>query len=381
VLVAALGVVGFGPASLLVLVGETRPGRLFGGVSAGVLVAAACLGHWLFRSPARSWPWLTGAGLGLSVAVGLALVLIREAPEARPDRDSGLVSRFTGGAGVPRLSPMNLIPEIDQARLGLTMATRLVPWVGRARTIREVMMGLYREIEADPDARGLGPVSHFAAMELVGAEFDSGHYFAYVPVARPGETLGAVVFLHGNGGNFQAAPWAWRPFAEEHRVAILCPTYGFGFWGEGGVEAVDRAWADASRRWPIDPHRVYLAGLSDGGVGVTRSGLAHPERYRGLIYLSPTMHLDELASPGFVEGWKGRPIRVFQGDRDWSVSKSTVDPAVDLLRRQGSAVEYDVFSGEDHFLFFSRRLEIFERLGAWMAGIERPLAVEKAGER
>ena len=146
------------------------------------------------------------------------------------------------------------------------------------------------------------------------------------------------------------------------------------------MEAVDRVWADASRRWPIDPRRVYLAGLSDGGVGVTRSGLAHPGRYRGLIYFSPTMRLDELARPEFVEGWKGRPIRVFQGDRDWSVSKSTVDPAVDLLRRQGSAVEYDVFPGEDHFLFFSRRPEIFERLGAWMAGIERPLAVEKAGE-
>jgi hypothetical protein len=49
--------------------------------------------------------------------------------------------------------------------------------------------------------------------------------------------------------------------------------------------------------------------------------------------------------------------------------------------RRWAAVEYDVFPGEDQFLFFSRRPEIFERLGAWMAGIERPLAVEKAGER
>src|SRR5258707_94396 len=122
VAVGALGVLGFGPASLLVLVGETRPGRLFGGVAAGVLVAA----------------------------VGLAVVRVRGAPETRPDRDSGLISRFMGGAGVPRLSPLGLVPEIDQVKLGLTMATRFVPWVGRARTIREVMMGFYREIEAEP---------------------------------------------------------------------------------------------------------------------------------------------------------------------------------------------------------------------------------------
>ena len=28
------------------------------------------------------------------------------------------------------------------------------------------------------------------------------------PEPRPGERLGAVVFLHGNGGNFQVMPWA-----------------------------------------------------------------------------------------------------------------------------------------------------------------------------
>ncbi|WP_435011196.1 hypothetical protein P12x_002497 [Tundrisphaera lichenicola] len=380
VLVGAAGALGLAPASLLVLVGETRAGRLSGGVAAGGLLMAACLGHILFRAPSRAWPWWAGVGLGLLLAVGLAIALVREDPRPRPARESGLLSRFRDGSEVPKLSPFHLVPEIDQVKLGLTMITRPVPWVARARTIREVTMGLYREIEADPEARGLAPVTHFGAMELLGAGFDSGHYFAYAPEPRDGETLGLVVFLHGNGGNFQALSWAWKDFAEEHRMILLAPTFGFGFWGEGGVEAVDRASEDARNRWPIDPRRVYLAGHSDGGVGVTRSGAAHPDRYRGLIYLSPTMHLDELAAPGFIEGWKGRPIRVFQGDRDWSVYKSTVDPAVELLRRSGARVEYDVFPGEDHFLFFSRRSELFDRLGTWMAGIERPEAVEKAGE-
>ena len=114
-------------------------------------------------------------------------------------------------------------------------------------------MSLYRQIEADPEARGLRPVTHFAVRELVGANVDPGHYFAYVPQARPAERLGALVFLHGNSGNLQILPWACREFAEARRVIILCPTFGFGFWGEGGVEAVDRALLDASARWAIDP--------------------------------------------------------------------------------------------------------------------------------
>jgi predicted esterase len=316
------------------------------------------------------------------MAFGLAVALVRSSLATRPERSEGLLSRFVGDRRVPRYSPANLLPEVDQVKLGVTLATRFVPWVGRARTIREVTMGLCREIEADPDARGLGPVTHFAALELVGANFDAGHYFAYVPEPRPGERLGAVVFLHGNGGNFQVMPWAWRAFAEQRRMAILCPTFGFGFWGDGGVEAVDRSWLDASARWPIDPGRVYLSGLSDGGVGVTRSALAHPERYRGLIYVSPTMHLDELGSPGFERGWNGRPILVFQGDRDWSVPKDTVDPAVDLLRRRGAVVDYRVYPGEDHFLFFSKSRELFAATVEWMVKAERPLVTNtKAGDR
>ena len=374
---AILGLLAFGPASLLVLVGETRAGRLSGGVAMGSLVAVACLAHLAVRSPSNPRPWAVAAGLSLVIAFGLAVVLVRMVPSDRPERSKRLASRFVGDRRVPRYSPANLLPEVDQVKLGVTLATRFVPWLARARTIREVTMGLYREIEADPDARGLGAVTHFAALEVVGADFDSGHYFAYVPEPRPGERLGAVVFLHGNGGNFQVMPWAWRTFAEERRMVILCPTFGFGFWGNGAVEAVDRVWLDASNRWPIDSGRVYLSGLSDGGVGVTRSALAHPERYRGLIYVSPTMHLDELGRPAFRRGWEGRPVLVFQGDRDWSVAKKTVDPAVDLLRRQGVNVDYRVFPGEDHFLFFSKRRELFDTIGEWMVEAERPVVMDR----
>ncbi len=82
--------------------------------------------------------------------------------------------------------------------------------------------------------------------------------------------------------------------------AVRRPTFGFGFWGPGGVAAVERARVDALARLPIDAGRVYLAGLSDGGKGVTRTAAAHPDHYRGLIYLSPTMLLAELGAPAFT---------------------------------------------------------------------------------
>ena len=381
-LLAAAGLVLIAPAVLLLVVAETRQGRLCGAAAACLLVGLACLSLLMIRpAPAARFRALATA-VSLVAGVALTATLIRSTPTSRPERSSGLISRHLTDRRVPLSSPFNLLPEIDQVKLGVTLATRFVPWFDRARKIREVTMGHYRAIEADPEARGLAPLTHFAALELMTADFDAGHYLAYVPKTRPGERLGMVVFLHGNGGNAQIMPWAWRPFAEGRRFAIVCPTFGFGFWGEGGVEAVDRAVDDARDRWPIDPDRVYLGGLSDGGVGVTRSALAHPDRYRGLIYVSPTMKLGELGGPGFEAGWKGRPVLVFQGDRDWSVAKSSVDPAVDLLRRRGVEVDYRVYPGEDHFLFFSKPAELFDAIAGWMAGAERvPLVSGNAGEQ
>ncbi len=369
---SALVAAALASASLLVVVGETRPGRLFGGIALACLVGVvAAFTAW--RVPGRGWIGGLLAVVALGVASGLAVALARGATADRPAGRFGLQSRYGEGSSLPRYAPARLVPERDQVALALNLATRPIFWSGRARAIRETTLGLYRSIEADTRARGLGAVTHLGLLEAVGGDFRRfEHSFAYVPEPKDGERLALVVFLHGNGGNFQALPWAWRAFAEGHRFAIVCPTFGLGFWGEGGAEAVDRALDDALARWPIDPGRVYLGGLSDGGVGVTRSARAHPSRYRGLIYVSPTMHRAELADPGFARAWKGRPILVLQGGRDWNVPKSTVDPAVQLLRDQGSGVRYHVFPEEDHFLFFARSSELFGLISEWMGTIDGP---------
>ena len=213
--------------------------------------------------------------------------------------------------------------------LGAAILTRLDPWMStrHARRIRGVLGGLYDEMEAVPGTRSLGTVVNLAMAELLGGSFrNSGHYYAYVPENRPGERLGMIVFLHGNAGNHKVMAWAWKPFADRYKVAIVCPTFGFGFWGEGGVEAVERSREHALDTLPIDPGLVWLGGISDGGKGVTRTAAEHPERYRGLIYLSPTMLPDEVGSRPFLDGWKGRPALIFQGTTTTTSSGATSIP-------------------------------------------------------
>jgi poly(3-hydroxybutyrate) depolymerase len=363
---AVLGLVALCPLCLLIITARTMSGRLAGLAAAALLLAVGLLVFMLWTAH-RDHRHLVALGLSGVVAIGLVIVLARLAPVGRgPSGDApGLRSVFP--VTPPRPTFLDLVPEVDRVTLGAALLTRLDPWMGRehGRRIRRVLASLYDEMASDHEAGTLRSNASAPFLELIGASFDAGHYYAYVPPHAPGERLGAVIVLHGNAGNFQLFAWAWRPFADRHRFAIICPTYGFGFWGEGGGEAVERARRHALTTLPIDEDRVFLGGISDGGNGVTRSGTIYPDAYAGLIYVSPTMVVEEVTSREFLAGWQGRPVLVLQGDDDHNVLKRDVDAAVEAMRARGVAVTYDVFPGEDHFLFFGRRDDVFDRVEAW----------------
>ncbi len=362
--VAPFGLLALLPIALLTVMARTGSGKLAGWAalsSIAVMVATIVT----VRSPSRDARHVAAIVVPTLALIALVVLLYRRAPNGASPQGPGLRSDFPDPSAFRRASVWNLIPEVDQVMLGAAILTRLDPWMStrHARRIRSVLDGLYDEMEAVPGTRSLGTVVNLAMAELLGGSFrNSGHYYAYVPENRPGERLGMIVFLHGNAGNHKVMAWAWKPFADRYKVAIVCPTFGFGFWGEGGVEAVERSREHALDTLPIDPGLVWLGGISDGGKGVTRTAAEHPERYRGLIYLSPTMLPDEVGSRPFLDGWKGRPALIFQGDDDHNVLRRDVDPAADSMRRGGIDVTYRTYPGEDHFLFFARRPEIFEAI-------------------
>lgn len=367
-----------GPISILMAVGETKPGRIFGALAATTLALGLIVVYFLVRrEPPRNRLIVAACVLALAALGEIAALRKLRRPVRENHTRIGLHSIFLSSVNGVNGRFTEYVPEIDQLKLTSTFITG-VPIVSRARanTIRTVVLELTRAIETDPNARDLGSVAGLAAAELFDRPFDKGHYYTYVPEIEPGEKLPAIVFLHGNAGNYKIMPWVWRSFADKYRYIIICPTFGFGFWNEGGIEAVERARVDACARFAIDRERIYLGGISDGGKGTTRSASAHPDRYRGLIYISPTMILSELSASAFADAWKDRPIFVAQGDADWNVPKKTVDPAIELRRRQGSRTTYDVYPGEDHYLFFARREVLLEKIHRWIEANERERIAE-----
>ncbi len=293
--------------------------------------------------------------LGMLVITIAAGVLI-STPSGDPGPGSPVHQRFTGPRQFPRYTFTNIVPEIEQVNLGFWVMPLLDRFLiyPQARRVSVFTLDLYREMESDPDFHALGSAMGWTYAEQLRQPYDVGHYYLYIPKKRPAGALPAIVFLHGSYGNFKAYTWAWSHLAEELGYVVISPSFGFGNWGNpGGVESVLRALEDARTVVELDEKRIYLAGLSNGGLGVSRLAAAGPDRFRGLIFISPVMATEIIDQTVFQQQWAGRPVLVLTGEADERIPVEYVNERVERLVKAGVPVEYVTYPGEDHFLFFS----------------------------
>ncbi len=276
----------------------------------------------------------------------------------------------------------SVVPDTDLIRVGVMLVTRLDPLMSRAeaRTVRRVTARLLAEMDADAHyVHTYSPIL-LGPLSLANRDYDYGHHFLVVPQRATWDDLpGLIVFLHGHGGNTTLMPHVWRRFAEDQRFVLACPSFGYGNWEHPeAVRVIERCVAGVLGEVPIDPARVYLAGISQGGCGVGRAAAAMPDAFRGLVFLSPTLEPDVLGSAAFADGWRGRPAFVAQGGRDHNVRPHTVDAGVKLMRESGVDVTYHFDADADHFLFFAKLDEMQRRIAEWMAGVEGRALVPSA---
>jgi pimeloyl-ACP methyl ester carboxylesterase len=165
----------------------------------------------------------------------------------------------------------------------------------------------------------------------------------------------AVVLLHGYAGNFAVYCWQLAQAAEAISALTVCPSVGpqGDWWSPQGEETLKRTLAWLAGR---GIRRVYLAGLSNGGVGVgvLSERVSHPGiEVRGLVYISGI----------WPKGSAPRvPVLFVQGRTDSMMTARTVRA---FARRAGSRATYvEVDSG--HFAFLDRREECERAIASWL---------------
>lgn len=172
--------------------------------------------------------------------------------------------------------------------------------------------------------------------------------------AAVGGRLPLIFFLHGSnerGHNLDLIRHYGIPRAAEKNhdfpfftLAPQCPAYTY--WED--LDTVLFALLDEIlARYPVDPSRVYLTGLSMGGHGTWVLALEHPERFAALAPVCPPFP----NLPGLTERLallKDKPTWVFHGAKDDVVPIQHSSAMVRALRQINPAVRYTVYPETRH---------------------------------
>ena len=286
------------------------------------------------------------------VALGEALLRLEAWPPDLADPKAAL-----SAAGVEVLAAFHELRQAPEQADGLGAVFRALRHAPRAQE------ALY------PLASGLPPISRYfldppcrddtgLRSRLAQAEpdpdtgilhFDNepgarGGYSVYVPETyEPGVALPLVMALHGGSGHGRGFLWSWLRDARTYGAILVAPTSLGRTWAISGEDTdtpnLAHILAQVCTRWRVDPDRLLLAGMSDGGTFAYVSGL---EATSPFTHLAPTASAFHPMLTGFADPDRisGLPIHITHGALDWMFSVTMAREAHAALSSAGARVVY-----------------------------------------
>ncbi|MBI3595562.1 MAG: prolyl oligopeptidase family serine peptidase [Nitrospirae bacterium] len=167
---------------------------------------------------------------------------------------------------------------------------------------------------------------------------DSMRYGLYVPPAYdPSRSYPLILCLHGAGFDGDAYLDRWQPRLGEDYL-LACPTMEEGeWWTRQGEALVLAVLSDISRTYHVDPDRVFLTGMSNGGIGTYLIGLNHPDRFAALI---PMAGAFPTALFPLLDNAKNTPLYIIHGSKDQVMPVQYSRDVAAYLKRNGYPVIY-----------------------------------------
>jgi len=171
-----------------------------------------------------------------------------------------------------------------------------------------------------------------------------GGFSLYVPeYYTPERAWPLVMALHGGSGNGRGFLWSWLRDARSRGAILAAPTATGPTWALMGEDTdtpnLMRILERVRMRYSIDPQRMLLTGMSDGGTFCYVSGLESASPFTHLAPVAATFH-PLMASVADAERLHDLPVFLVHGRRDWMFPVQVARQAKQALATAGAAVAY-----------------------------------------
>src|ERR1700694_4864205 len=171
-----------------------------------------------------------------------------------------------------------------------------------------------------------------------------GGFSLYLPeYYAPDSAWSLGMALEGGSGNGRGFLWSWLRDARSHGAILVAPTATGGTWALMGEDTdtpnLARILRPVQARWTVDPTKLLLTGMSDGGTFCYVTGLERASPFTHLAPVAATFHPLMVEMAGAERVW-GLPIYLVHGRLDWMFPVQVARQAREALSAAGADVTY-----------------------------------------
>ena len=195
----------------------------------------------------------------------------------------------------------------------------------------EATVALVTSILHEGPTHGPAPVGAQPGQE-VRVDSQLFRYGLYVPPDYgPEKAYGLVICLHGAGFSGDSYLERWQARLTDKYI-LACPTLTHGHWWTRTAEMLVMATIrTVSKQYHIDSDRIFLTGMSNGGIGAYLIGAHHAPCFAAVVPMASG--LDKVLMP-LLQNFRHTPLYIIHGKQDQvmpvQLSRSIVDILTEL---------------------------------------------------
>jgi acetyl esterase/lipase len=173
---------------------------------------------------------------------------------------------------------------------------------------------------------------------------------------RTDTTYPLIIYLHGGTGSTLSTKGekAWdmlRPMADTFNLFLASPSANryTPWWSPAGIGRILQTLRYMTLHYPINPDKVFLAGVSDGATGCYAAANSIPSPFAGFIAVSGYGGmLPAVGIPLVPSNIMQRPIYNINAGKDRIYDINRVNKFLDWLEQQGARVQRKEYPEELH---------------------------------